>query len=85
VFFRSLRARRSFWVAGIGSSLLFGLAHLSVEDGSGWGGGMLLVTLMFFVGFGFAYVYERRGNILANMIAHATFNTVGLVLIVLFS
>lgn len=85
VFFRSLRVRRSFWVAGVGSSLLFGMAHLSVEEGSGWGGGLLLVTLMFFVGFGFAYIYERRGNILANMIAHATFNTIGLVLIVLFS
>lgn len=85
IFFRSLRSRNSFWVAGLGSSLLFGFAHLTVEGGSGWAGGLLLVTMMFFVGFGLAYIYERRGNILANMVAHATFNIVGLVLIILFS
>lgn len=85
VFFRALRARRSFWVAGALSSLLFGFAHMSVEEGSGLAGGILLVTLMFFVGFGLAYVYERRGNILATIVAHATFNAIGLTLIVLFS
>jgi hypothetical protein len=85
VFFRSLRARHSFWFAGAFSSLLFGFAHMSVEEGSGMQGALLLVILMFFVGFGFAYIHERRGNILANTVAHATFNTVGLALILLFS
>lgn len=85
VFFRSLRARQSFWFAGAVSSLLFGFAHMSVEEGSGLAGAILLVTLMFFVGFGFAYIYDRRGNILAIIVAHATFNTIGLTLIVLFS
>ena len=30
-----------------------------------------------------AWFYERRGNIVANMIAHATFNVIGLTLILL--
>ena len=34
-----------------------------------------------FVGFGLAYVYEWRGNLLANIAAHATFNAIGFVLI----
>ena len=34
-----------------------------------------------FVGFGLAYVYERRGSLLANMAAHATFNAIGFALI----
>jgi len=80
--FRAMRARRSYWTAAVGSSLLFGLAHYGPDDGSGLAGAWLLVVMMFFVGFGLSYVYERRGNIVAPIVAHGTFNTIGLVFII---
>lgn len=82
VLFRAIRARRSYWTAAIGSSLLFGLAHYGPDKGSGLAGAWLLVAMMFFVGFGLSYIYERRGNIVASMVAHATFNTIGLIFII---
>jgi CAAX protease family protein len=80
VFFRgflygSLRGRFGYWIAGSISSLIFGLFHAGVS----W----LLVPLMFVVGMGLAFVYERRGALLASMAAHAAFNIVGYTLIVL--
>jgi membrane protease YdiL (CAAX protease family) len=36
------------------------------------------------VGVGLAFVYERRGSLLASMTAHATFNLFGFLLIALF-
>jgi len=80
--FRSMRARHSYWTAAVGSSLLFGFAHYGPDPDSGLAGAFLLVTMMFFVGFGLSFVYERRGNIVAPMVAHATFNTIGLILII---
>lgn len=82
VLFRAIRARRSYWTAAVGSSLLFGFAHYGPDPDSGLAGAFLLVTMMFFVGFGLSFVYERRGNIVAPMVAHATFNTIGLILII---
>jgi membrane protease YdiL (CAAX protease family) len=38
---------------------------------------------MVFTGVALAYLYERRGNVVASMIAHATFNTIGLIAIFL--
>lgn len=82
MLFRAMRSKHSYWTAAIGSSLLFGLAHLQPDERSGTGGALLLVAMMFFVGFGLSYVYERRGNIVSSMAAHATFNTIGLILII---
>jgi membrane protease YdiL (CAAX protease family) len=80
VFFRgflygSLRGRFGYWMSGAISSLIFGLFHAGVS----W----LLVPVMFVVGMGLAFVYERRGALLASMSAHAAFNIVGYTLIVL--
>ena len=36
---------------------------------------------MVFTGIGLAWIYERRGTIVAPMAAHMTFNVVGLVVI----
>jgi membrane protease YdiL (CAAX protease family) len=80
VFFRgflygSLRGRFGYWIAGSFSSVVFGLFHAGVS----W----LLVPLMFVVGMGLAFLYERRGALLSSMAAHAAFNIVGYTLIVL--
>jgi membrane protease YdiL (CAAX protease family) len=76
--FRSIRSRHSFVSAAVVSALLFGAVHYS---GGAWQNALLLPIVMCFVGFGLAYVYERRHNILANMAAHATFNVIGFIFI----
>ena len=43
----------------------------------------LLVPVMFVVGMGLAFLYERRGALTASIAAHAAFNLVGYTLIVL--
>ena len=78
IFFRSLRDRYGFWPGAVGSALLFGLAHYVP---SAWQDALLLQTIMVFTGIGLAWIYERRGNLVANIAAHMTFNTIGIVLI----
>ncbi len=78
--FRSLRRRHSFYVSGAVSALLFGAAHYKSGP---WQNSFLLVGVMVFVGLGLAYISERRDNIAAAMGAHAAFNVVGFVVIVL--
>jgi membrane protease YdiL (CAAX protease family) len=78
VFFRgmlfgSLRTRMGFARAAAISSLLFALVHVQPP----------LVILMFFVGFGLAFIYERRGSLVAPIAAHAAFNLIGFTLILL--
>ncbi len=76
--FRALRDRYGFAIGAVGSGLAFGLVHWVPGP---WQDTILLMSVMVFTGVGLAYVYERRGNIVANMVAHATFNLFGLVLI----
>jgi membrane protease YdiL (CAAX protease family) len=78
VLFRSIRDRHGFWAGAAASGIGFGLIH--------WVPGaaldvLLLMTVMVFTGMGFAYIYERRGTIVAPVAAHMTFNVIGLVLI----
>jgi membrane protease YdiL (CAAX protease family) len=80
ILFRSLRDRYGFAVGAVGSGVAFGLVHYvpaPLVDS------LALMTIMVFTGFALAYLYERRGNIVASMIAHATFNTIGLIAIFL--
>ena len=44
---------------------------------------LLLMIAMIFTGVGLAYIYERRGNIVAPIGAHMTFNAIAIVLIFL--
>jgi membrane protease YdiL (CAAX protease family) len=37
---------------------------------------LLLMTAMIFTGLGLAWIYERRGTIVAPIAAHVTFNAV---------
>jgi hypothetical protein len=77
--FRSLRDRHGFLFSGVVSALAFGAVHYRPSP---WQNSILLIVVICFVGFGLAYVYEKRGNLLANMAAHATFNAIGFALIV---
>jgi len=78
VFFRgflfgSLRSRLGFLRAALISAGIFALFHVDP----------LLVALMVFVGFVLAWLYERRGSLIAPIGAHAMFNVIGYTLLLL--
>ena len=72
--FQGLRTRFAFWPAAILDGILFGLIHIPF-----W----LLIPSLAVVGTGLAFIYNRRHSLLASMTAHATFNLIGVVFIVL--
>jgi len=78
VLFRAVRDRRGFWAGAVASGLAFGLIHYIPGPAVD---ALLLMTVMVFTGIGFAYIYERRGTIVAPIAAHMTFNVIGLTLI----
>lgn len=78
LFFRGLRGRYGFVVSAVASAVAFGAAHYTSGP---WEDSFLLVAVLAFVGFGLAYVYERRRNILAPIAAHAMFNLIGFAVI----
>ena len=78
IVFRSIRDRRGFWLAAVISGVIFGLAHWVPSP---WQDAVLLQSIMVFTGIALAWIYERRGSLLANIAAHMAFNAVGIVLI----
>jgi uncharacterized protein len=72
--FQGLRTRLAFWPAAIADGLLFGAIHIPF-----W----LLIPSLVSVGVGLAYIYARRRSVLASMVAHATFNLIGILTIAL--
>jgi membrane protease YdiL (CAAX protease family) len=79
ILFRSIRDRRGFWPAAFGSAVVFGIVHwvpAPTRDA------FILPIVMTFTGLGLAYVYERRGNLVANIATHVTFNVIGLVSVI---
>ena len=75
--YQGLRRRFAIWPAAILSGVFFGLVHL---------GGiafLLIVPSLTAVGIGLALVFDRRRSLLASMAAHAAFNVLGYVAIVL--
>lgn len=68
LLFRSLRRRFRFSVSAALSAAAFGLVHVLP----------LLIPLMFVVGLVLAYVFERRGSLIASIAAHAAFNVIGI-------
>jgi membrane protease YdiL (CAAX protease family) len=78
ILFRSIRDRRGFWLGALVSGLIFGLAHY---EAAAWQDTVLLQSIMVFTGVALAYLYERRGNLVANITAHMVFNVVGVFLI----
>lgn len=82
MLFRSIRTHLSFVPAALISSVAFGAFHLALP-GQPLGDVLLLAITMCFVGFGFAFLVERRGTILSSMAAHVAFNFIGYLGIVL--
>jgi len=78
VLFRSVRDRAGFWPGALVSGLIFGVVHYVPAP---WQDAVLLQSVMVISGLGFAWIYERRGTIVAPIAAHTVFNTIGIVLI----
>jgi membrane protease YdiL (CAAX protease family) len=78
VLFRSLRDRHGFWIGALVSAFVFGAVHYVP---AAWQDTLLLQSIMVFTGVALAWIYERRGNLIATVAAHMAFNTVGIVLI----
>ncbi len=78
VLFRSARDRYGLGAGLIASGLGFGLIHYL---GGAWQDAALLMGVMFFNGIALAWWYERRGTIVAPVVAHMVFNVIGLILI----
>jgi membrane protease YdiL (CAAX protease family) len=78
LLFRSIADRTGFWLGAIVSAVPFGLTHVAV--GSSLDLWALRLTLMV-VGVGLAWVHWRRRNLLANIVAHSTFNVIGVAII----
>ena len=71
--YKGLRRRLPVWGAALISAVVFGAVHVYP----------LLIPALFVVGVGLALLYERRQSLLAPIAAHATFNVVGFLMIVL--
>jgi membrane protease YdiL (CAAX protease family) len=78
VLFRGVRDRYGLGSGLIASGLGFALIHYI--DGP-WQDALLLMGVMLFNGIALAWWYERRGTIVAPVVAHMVFNVIGLTLI----
>jgi hypothetical protein len=78
VLFRAARDRYGLGPGLVASGLGFALIHYT--DGA-WQDAALLMGVMLFNGIALAWWYERRGTIVASMVAHLVFNVIGLTLI----
>lgn len=78
ILFRTLRDRHGLRIGFLGSAVAFGLIHFIPGDAVD---AALLMLVMAFTGAALAYLYERRGTIVAPIAAHVTFNVIGLALI----
>ncbi|HWO69538.1 MAG TPA: CPBP family intramembrane glutamic endopeptidase [Actinomycetota bacterium] len=76
LLYPALRGRFGRWPAAWGQALLFGAVHY--VPAPRLADSLLLQAAMVGTGLGLALIYERRGNLLAPIAAHAAFNLVGL-------
>lgn len=77
LIFRRIRSRHGFWLAAAISSVLFGAVHyVNVGD---WQSSLALQATMVLTGLGLATIYERRGNLLADIAGHAAFNSIAVI------
>jgi CAAX protease family protein len=78
ILYRSLRDPYGVAAGIVGSALLFGLVHYQPGP---LADAVLLQSVMVVTGVGLAVIYERAGNLVANIAAHMAFNVVGVTLI----
>jgi membrane protease YdiL (CAAX protease family) len=80
LLFRSIADRRGFWAGAVVSAVAVGAFHL-LTPGSGLDVIALGITHVG-TGFGLAWIYWRRRNLLANIAGHAVFNLIAVVAII---
>jgi hypothetical protein len=80
LLFRSIADRRGFWLGALVSAIAFGAFHL-LTPGEGLDVLALGITHVG-TGFGLAWIYWRRRNLLASIAGHAVFNLIAVVAIV---
>jgi uncharacterized protein len=78
MLFRAVRDRRGLVPGLIAAGVGFSLVHYIPGP---WQDSVLLIAVMFFNGIALAWYYERRGTLLAPIVAHMVFNLIGLSLI----
>jgi membrane protease YdiL (CAAX protease family) len=78
ILFRTVRDRHGFWPAALASAIPFGLVHYVPAPAID---AAVLQLTMVFTGIGLAWIYDRRGTIVASMAAHMAFNVIGVVTI----
>jgi membrane protease YdiL (CAAX protease family) len=76
LLFHSVADRHGFWAGAAASAIPFGFIH--VIPGAALGVGVLVFTMMI-TGVFWAWIHRRRQNLLANIVIHATFNALGVV------
>ena len=81
VLFQGLRRTTGFWLAALASGLLFTLPHLL--EGGGVLAAVVIASGILPLGVVFAALVERRGSVVPAMVAHATYNAIGVALLVL--
>jgi membrane protease YdiL (CAAX protease family) len=69
--YRGLRRRFGVWTSALISGGFFGLVHFAGVSF------LLIIPSLVLVGVGLAWIYERRGSLIAAIAAHATFNLLG--------
>jgi CAAX protease family protein len=78
ILYRGVRDRHGVALGIVVSAVLFGASHV-VE--APWRDVLYLQTLMVITGAAFATIYERRGNLVADIAAHVAFNVIGILII----
>lgn len=78
VLYRSIRDPHGRVLGFLVTSALFGLAHYVEAPAID---ALFLQIVMIATGLGLAGIYEWRGSLVANVFAHAAFNTIGVILI----
>jgi membrane protease YdiL (CAAX protease family) len=78
VLYRGVRDRFGLGPGLLATGLGFSLVHYLEGP---WQDALLLMGVMFFNGIAIAWWYERRGTIVAPVVAHMVFNVIGLTLI----
>lgn len=70
VFFRTLRPRTNFWIAGLISGLAFGLIHVTDSLLTGNYADLWYIFSYAFIGIFMSYSYEKTGTIYGSFFLH---------------
>jgi membrane protease YdiL (CAAX protease family) len=62
---------------------LFTLAHLG--EGGGWLAAIVIISGIMPLGIVFAALVERRGSLVPSVVAHATYNAIGVAALIVTS